>query len=173
MKWTQRITPAIVLLTLTTACAPADDVDTMDDPAVEPGAVTAPAAPAELEARSDAFGDAWNQDDPNVIAAFFTEDATVRADTATFNGRQEILENWLQPGVEVVGNLSVEGETWEQSGQDYRAAGRFTYTATTPEGESTQTGTYETTWTRGTDGQWYVSAMTSMADPAPATTTGQ
>lgn len=167
MTCMRRFTPGALLLLTLTACAPADDAELADAPAV--GAEqAAPAAqvPAELEARAEAFTAAWNQDDPAVIAEFFTENATVAADTATFNGRQEVLEGWLEPGIEAVSDLAVQDQQWEAVGQDFLSTGRFTYSYTSPEGDGSITGTYETTWTRATDGQWRVSRMTSTPDPA-------
>ena len=102
----------------------------------------------------------------------FTEDATVVLnDTATYNGRQEIQENWIRPGLEGISDLETQDQVWTANGADYRSSGRFSHMMTTPEGEVTVTGRYETTWTRDTDGQWRVRSMRINADPA--TTTGQ
>lgn len=164
MTCMRRFTPAALLLATLTACAPADDAEPADAPAAAEQAEPTP--PAELEARGEAFTAAWNQDDPAVIAEFFTEDAMVAADTATFNGRQEILEGWLQPGITAVSTLRVQDQQWEAVGGDYRSTGRFTYDYTSPDGDGSMTGTYETIWTRDADGQWRVSRMTSRPDPA-------
>jgi uncharacterized protein (TIGR02246 family) len=157
-------------LTLAAACAPADDAGVEDMPA-DTGIAAPPAPPAELEAAGDAFTAAWNQEDPAVVAGMFTEDATVVLnDTATYNGRQEIQENWIRPGLEGISDLETQDQVWTANGADYRASGSFSHMMTTPEGEVTVTGRYETTWTRDTDGQWRVRSMRINADPA---TTGQ
>jgi ketosteroid isomerase-like protein len=171
MTRARRFTPAALLLLTLTACAPAEDAELADAPAAgaeqaAPAPQTGPEVPAELQARGEAFTAAWNQDDPAVIAEFFTENAAVTADTATFNGRQEVLEGWLEPGIAAESTLAVQDQQWEAIGQDFRATGRFTYSYTSPEGDGSVTGTYETTWTRDADGQWRVSRMTSTADPA-------
>ena len=167
----KRVTPVVaLLLTLAAACAPADDADVVEMPAPDTGAAAAPAPPAELEAAGDAFTSAFNQDDPAVAAGMFTEDATVVLnDTATFNGRQEIQENWLRPGLEGGSDLETQDQVWTADGADYRSSGRFTHMMTTPEGEVTVTGRYETTWTRDTDGQWRVRSMRINADPMTPT----
>ena len=169
----KRVTPVVaLLLTLAAACAPADDAGMEDMPAPDTGMAAAPAPPAELEAAGDAFTAAWNQEDPGVVAGMFTEGATVVVDdTATFNGRQDIQENWIAPGLGMVSDLEIQDQVWTADGADYRSSGRFSHMATTPEGEVTVTGRYETTWTRDTDGQWRVRSMRINADPA--TTTGQ
>jgi len=167
----KRVTPVVaLLLTLAAACAPADDAGVEDMPAPDTGTAAAPAPPAELEAASDAFTSAWNQEDAAVVAGMFTENATVVLnDTATFNGRQEIQENWIRPGLEVGSDLEVQDQVWTADGADYRSSGRFSHVMTTPEGEVTVTGRYETTWTRDTDGQWRVRSMRINADPAAPT----
>ena len=169
----KRVTPVVaLLLTLAAACAPADDAGLEDMPASDTAMAAAPAPPAELEAAGDAFTAAWNQEDPAVVAGMFTEDATVVVnDTATFNGRQDIQENWIRPGLEVGSDLEVQDQIWTADGADYRSSGRYSYTFTTPDGDATLTGRYETTWTRDTDGQWRVSSMSTTEDPA--TSTGQ
>jgi ketosteroid isomerase-like protein len=143
-----------------------------DMPAPDTSMAAAPAPPAELEAAGDAFTAAWNQEDPAVVAGMFTEDATVVVnDTATFNGRQDIQENWIRPGLEVGSDLEVHDQVWTADGQDFRSSGRFSYAVTTPDDDVSLTGRYETTWTRDTDGQWRVSSMSTTEDPA--TSTGQ
>jgi ketosteroid isomerase-like protein len=169
----KRVTPVVaLLLTLAAACAPADDAGVEDMPAADTGAAATPAPPAELEAAGDAFTSAWNQEDPAVVAGMFTEGATVVVDdTATFNGRQEIQENWIAPGLGMVSDLEVQDQVWTADGADYRSSGRVSHIATTPEGEVAVTGRYESVWTRDTDGQWRVSSLRVNNDPA--TTTGQ
>ena len=169
----KRVTPVVALLfTLAAACAPADDADVAEMPAPDTGAAAAPAPPAELEAAGEAFTAAWNQEDAAVIAGMFTEDATVVVDdTATFNGRQEIQENWIAPGLGMVSDLETQDQVWTADGADFRSTGRVSHTATTPEGEVAVTGRYESVWTRGTDGQWRVRSLRVNNDPA--TTTGQ
>jgi ketosteroid isomerase-like protein len=167
----KRVAPVVaLLLTLAAACAPADDAATEDMPAPEAEVPAEPAPPAELEAASGAFTAAWNQEDAAVLAGMFTEDATVVADdTATFNGRQDIQENFAAPGLDMLSNLEIQDEVWTADGQDYRASGRYSYTATMPEGDVPVTGRYENTWTRDTDGQWRVSSMRTNNDPPPTT----
>lgn len=167
----KRVTPVVaLLLTLAAACAPADDADVVEMPAPDTGAAAAPAPPAELEAADDAFTAAWNQDDPAVVAGMFTENATVVLDdTATFNGRQEIQENWIAPGLGMVSDLEVQDQVWTADGADYSGSGRVSHVATTPEGEATVSGRYEITWTRDTDGQWRVSSLRVNNDPATPT----
>lgn len=167
----KRVAPVVaLLLTLAAACAPADDAAIEEMPAPELEAPAPPAPPAELEAASEAFTAAWNQDDAAVLAGIFTEGATVVADdTATFNGRQDIQENWIAPGLGMVSDLEIQDEVWTADGQDYRASGRYSYTATTPDGDVSVTGRYENVWTRDTDGQWRVSSMRTTNDPPPTT----
>ena len=169
----KRVTPVVaLLLTLAAACAPADDAGMEDMPAPDTGMAAAPAPPAELEAASDAFTSAWNQEDAAVVAGMFTENATVVLnDTATFNGRQDIQENWIRPGLEVGSDLEIQDQVWTADGADYRSAGRYSYTATLPDGDVPMSGRYESTWTRETDGQWRVRSMRATDDPA--TTTSQ
>jgi ketosteroid isomerase-like protein len=169
-----RLAPAVVLLwTLATACAPADDVE-IDDAVPEAAEMRPPASavPAELETTGERFTEAWNGEDAEALAAFFTENARViDDDTATFTGRMEIQERWLRPALPVVSNLQDSDQTWEPVGDDFRSAGRFSYTATTPDGDVVVTGRYENLWTREADGQWRISSMRSTADPQPTTGT--
>lgn len=173
MTWI-RPAGAVALLVFLAACAPDDAEDTADvAPAAE--AAPAPAAPpAELTAAEAASLQAWNQDDPAALAMYFTENATaVENDTMRFNGRAEIQANWLANALPVLSNLQTQEVRWEPVGQDFRSAGRYTVTVTTPEGTSQGSGTYESMWTRDADGQWRVSSMTVRDDPAPAAATGQ
>jgi ketosteroid isomerase-like protein len=70
----------------------------------------------------------------------------------------------------VVSGLEDTDDVWTAQGQDFHAAGRFSYTAPTPDGDVPVTGRYEATWTRDTDGQWRVSSMRSNNDPMTTTT---
>lgn len=166
----KRVTSVVALLLTLAACAPADDAEVAEMPAPDTGMAAAPAPPAELEAASDAFTAAWNQEDPAVVAGMFTEGATVMVDdTATFNGRQEIQENWIAPGLGMVSDLEVQDQVWTADGADYSSSGRVSHVMTTPEGQVTVNGRYESTWTRDTDGQWRVSSLRVNNDPATPT----
>lgn len=165
-----RVSSAVVLLFALAACAPADDTATDELPPPEAPAPAPPAPPADLEAANEAFTAAWNQEDPAVLAGMFTENATVvNNDTASFTGRQEIQDNWLQPGLAVISGLESNDGVWTAQGQDFQATGTYSYTATTPDGDVPVTGRYETTWTRDTDGQWRVSSMQTHNDPMTTT----
>lgn len=158
------------------ACAVDDDdadgmpADTMADTmAAMPAAGT---APADLQARDDAFVAAWNGSDPAALDGFFTDDAVVVDDTMTYTGRQQIREQWLASNVAVVSNLQVHDVRWEPSGSDYRATGHYTMRVTLPDTAMDVSGRFEDTWTRGADGQWRVRSMNITTDPPPAMTTG-
>jgi ketosteroid isomerase-like protein len=169
MYWMRRrITPLAVLLTavLAVGCADRDDSYTAED---ADAVHTTPATtewPAELQARSEAFRESWNQDDPAVVAAFFTEDAVVTADTATFRGRDEIRDRWLE-GVGSITAVQVHDETANASGSDWTSSGRYTMTIAMPDGPVQASGRYDNVWTRGADGQWYIRSMNVVEDEPP------
>jgi ketosteroid isomerase-like protein len=172
MKRNHLIPAAVMLLSLVTACAPADDVETEDTtPQATELAPPAAAVPAELEAAGDRFTAAWNGEDAAAVAAFFTDNASVTVDTSAYNGRMEIQERWVQPGLPMISDLEIQDQTWEPVGEDFRSEGRFTHAASTPDGDISVTGQYENVWTRAADGQWRISSMRVTSDPQAPTGT--
>jgi uncharacterized protein (TIGR02246 family) len=154
------LTICALLLPFGVACEP---------PAEEPDALPAEeaapeAAPAELQMATDRYIDAWNGDDPEAVAAFFTEDATAVVDDETFQGRAGILEGWL-PNVPAVSNLVVTDEMMERIGDDWQGTGTYAGTIAPPDEEAMETtGRYTVVWTLGPDGQWRIRSSEVHAD---------
>jgi uncharacterized protein (TIGR02246 family) len=156
-----------VLVALTAAACdrqPDEDAllpqDTAELPATDAG------VPADLEAASNDYIAAWNGSDPSAAAAFFHEDATATVGDETHNGRAGILEGWLAPNVQAVTNLQLHDESWRQVGDEYHGTGRYTLTATPPEGETiAQSGRADVTWTRDAAGQWRIRSTNVQPDP--------
>jgi ketosteroid isomerase-like protein len=165
----RRTAAAVIIAAAMLGCGGTDGEDAAANPDSANAAVAQ--APAELTARGDAFEAAWNQEDPAAVAAFFTEDAVVTTDTATFTGREAIQRDWIVD-LPAITNLSVVDDPPVAQGPDYRGAGRYTMTLTTPEGPVQVTGSYDAVWTVGLDSQWYIRSMTVRADPPPAASTG-
>jgi uncharacterized protein (TIGR02246 family) len=151
---------------LVTACAllapfavgcepPAEEPDVF--PAEEP-APPVEAPPAGLESATDAYIAAWNGDNPEAVAPFFTEDAVVTVNEDSFQGRTEIAEGWL-PVVPGIANLEITETSTERIGDDWYSEGTYTATITEPDQEPVETsGHYTVTWTRDADGQWRIRA---------------
>jgi uncharacterized protein (TIGR02246 family) len=148
------VTACALLVPFAVACEPpAEELDVF--PAEEPGP-PAEAPPAELESATAAYIAAWNGDDPEAVAPFFTEDAMVILNDDAFQGRTEIVEGWL-PLVPGVANLAVTEMSVERIGDDWYSEGTYTATITEPDQEPVETsGHYNVTWTRDADGQWRI-----------------
>jgi uncharacterized protein (TIGR02246 family) len=158
-----------LLVPLVMACG-RDADDTVPAPGTDPAAAPeAPAtgqatAPPELASRVEQYTAAWNGNDPAAVAAFFTDDATVRVGDDTFNGRQEIQSTWLQnvPGIT---NLQIIETRSEQIGQDFRSEGTYTHAPfQSPDGTTSTGGRYTVTWTQAADGQWRIRSTEVMSD---------
>jgi uncharacterized protein (TIGR02246 family) len=168
-----------LLVPLTFACArDADDTDPpppADVPAAAPAPAPAPAQgaraemPPGLQNRVNAYTAAWNGSDPAAVAAFFTDDATVRVGDDSFSGRQQIQNGWLQ-NVPNINDLQINETSSEQRGQDYYAEGTYTHAPvqTGPTAGATR-GRFNVTWTRAADGQWRIRSTEVMPE-TPATT---
>jgi uncharacterized protein (TIGR02246 family) len=154
------LTVCALLLPFVVACEPP-----AEEPDVFPAEEPAPeAAPAELQMAIDRYIDAWNTDDPEAVAPFFTENATAVVDDETFQGRAGILEGWL-PNVPAVSNLVVTEEITERIGDDWRGAGTYAATIAPPGEEAMETtGRYTVVWTLGADGQWRIRSTEVHAD---------
>jgi uncharacterized protein (TIGR02246 family) len=154
--------PCAFLVPLLVACEPA-----AEEPAVFPAEEPAPiveAPPAEVQTAIDRYVAAWNGDDPEAVAAFFTEDATVVVDDDTYRGHAEIVEGWL-PTVPAVSNLRVTDQMVERVGNDWRGEGTYAATIAPPDEEAMETtGRYTVVWTLGPDGQWRIRSSEVHAD---------
>lgn len=156
-------------LPLATACEgdTADEAVVVSDTALTTTAAAPAAAqlPPDLEQRSQAWMAAWNGSDPAAVAEFFTEDARAVVDDSTFTGRAAIERGWLANNVPAVSNLQATDESVRQSGSDWVASGRHSYTAQPPEGEAEQgSGSHEVTWSQGPDGTWRIRSITVRGD---------
>lgn len=169
MKRMHRFAAVLLVLGLG-ACAPDDEeMADAEGAAEQVDMPAASAAPADLQARSDAYLAAWNAEDPDALAAFFAENATAADnDTLTFTGRQEIRDGWVAEALPVLSNLQISDETWEAMGSDWVNRGRYTYTLNVPDQPEMQaSGTYEAVWTRGADGNWVIRSSTTRDDAPP------
>jgi ketosteroid isomerase-like protein len=170
MKPTYRST-AVALAVLATALSACGDRTARDDAAMDtpPATIGAPgagAAPTELQDESASFTAAWNQEDPLLAAEYFTDDAVVEVDGNTMTGRQQIMQEWLQPNVPAVSNLQTHDERWEAAGDEYRGSGRYTMNIAA-EGQTQQaSGTFDGTWVRRGE-LWRIRTMTIRNDNPP------
>jgi uncharacterized protein (TIGR02246 family) len=153
-----------LLVPFAVACEPAAD-EPDADPFLfdeEPAAVDAP--PPALEVATDRYVAAWNGDDPEAVAAFFTADATAVVDDDTFQGRAEIQEGWLQL-VPDVSNLEATETSVRRVGDDWQSEGTYTGTISAPDAEPMDaSGRYTVTWTRDADGEWRIRSTEVHAD---------
>lgn len=117
------------------------------------------AVPAEARSASRGFIAAWNAEDPNAVAAFFTEGATGKMPDGTMlNGRSEMLTKWIRPQLPRTATLTTSGETamMMNGGNTIHATGN--YSEATTDGK-TETGRYMIMWARQADGSWKISSM--------------
>jgi uncharacterized protein (TIGR02246 family) len=152
---------------LNVACNGDADEDGAVFVAEEPAATPAMAMqiPPELELQVDGYLDAWNGNDPDAAAAFFTDDATAIVQDSTYSGLAAIRQRWLTPNVAAVSNLQVSEEMVDRRGDDLVVVGSHSYTITLPDGTTDQaSGRNTTTWTRGADGSWRIRATTIQDD---------
>ncbi len=163
-----RLAGMVVLVLAAQACEKkAPDTAAMTDTtmtATTPPAPATMAPPAELKAQSDAMIAAWNQKDPAKPAAFFTADATVHADTATYTGAADISKRWIKPGLPMLSDLAVSDQSFTGSGDMMTETGKYTEKMTEPKKAAVNVaGTYTATWTRvGAD--WKVKDLTVHSD---------
>jgi ketosteroid isomerase-like protein len=170
MKPTYR-SAAILAAVFATGLVACGERDTRDDTMLDtpPAGIEAPAgtAPAEVQGEADSFEAAWNQDDPILAAEYFTDDAVVQVDDNTFTGRQQIMQQWLEPNVPAISNMQTHDQRWEAAGEGYRGSGRFT-ASTAVDGQTQEiSGTFEGTWVRVGD-VWRMRALTIRNDQPPA-----
>jgi ketosteroid isomerase-like protein len=170
MKPTYR-SAAVLAAVFATGLAACGERDTQPDATLDapPATMEAPgaAAPADLQGEVDSFEAAWNQEDPILAAEYFTNDAVVEVDGNTMTGRQEIMQQWLEPNVPAISNMRTHDQRWEAMGQEYRGTGRYTANVTADGQVQETTGTYEGTWVRQGD-VWRIRTFTVRNDnPAP------
>jgi ketosteroid isomerase-like protein len=151
-----------------TACGDRTDQDdtAVDTPPATVGAPAGEAAPTELQEEADNFTAAWNQEDPLLAAEYFTDDAVVDIDGNTMTGRQQIMQQWLQPNVPAVSNLQTQDDRWEAVGDEYRASGRYSMNIAADGQTQQASGTFEGTWVRRGD-LWRIRSMTIRNDNPP------
>jgi ketosteroid isomerase-like protein len=172
MKPTYRNALAMVAALVVTGLAACGDRTAEDDATLDapPATIGAPAAgataPSELQDEVDSFEAAWNQDDPLLAAEYFTDDAVVQVDDNTMTGRQQIMQQWLEPNVPAVSNVQIHHDRWDAAGEEYRGSGRFTMD-TAAQGQTQQaSGTFEATWVRRGE-FWRMRALTIRNDSTP------
>jgi len=156
-----------ILLPLAMACEREPEAEPM--PADAPPATMEDAAPpADLMSASDRYIAAWNADDAAQVAAFFTDDATVTVNDDVYSGRDEIVAEWVEPGVAIVHNLEVTEQITERVGEDYRSAGTYTHIMDPPDAEPFEvSGRYTATWTLDADGEWRILSSEVHQDEQP------
>lgn len=157
------LTGAFALLLLVQACSE-KPADTAAADTAATMAMPAPAAPAELTARSEAMAASWNQDDPAVAAAFFADSATVTVDDSTYSGVAAIRDRWIAPGLPVLSDLTVTGQAFTGSGTSMTETGRFSEKITLPgKDPMTNSGSYTVDWTN-VNGTWMINRFTVKGD---------
>jgi len=162
------LTGAVALVLFTQACSekPADTAAA--DSAAAMAMPAAPSTPPELTARSAEMLAAWNQDDPDVAAAFFADSAIAVADDSTYTGRAAIRDRWIAPGLPMVSDLSITGQAFAGSGASMTETGRFSETITPPgQAPMPNTGTYAIEWTN-LNGTWQIVRFTVKTDKPAA-----
>lgn len=164
------VVPSVLTLAALSACTDkkADTGAAMDSSMTAVAPATISEAPAELKAQSDKMIAGWNQEDPAVPMSVFTADATVHQDTLAFIGADNILNQWVKPGLPVISNLSVSNQVFSGTADAMTETGNFTETVTVPKKPAaTNAGTYTATWVKAGP-EWKVKDLT-IKSSAPAT----
>jgi ketosteroid isomerase-like protein len=160
--------PLACALVLTTVVAcdsagedPAREPPHGERPGAEAPAMTTPATgspPPELRAAAERFESAWDGDDPDAVARFFTEDATASVADVTLSGRDDIAAGWIAPAVPIISRLRLMEDSIRPGGDGWRSDGTYTHDATLPGAETVRDhrGRYSFTWTREAHGDWLI-----------------
>jgi 8-oxo-dGTP diphosphatase len=114
--------------------------------------------PPELRAAAERFESAWDGDDPDAVARFFTEDATASVADVTLSGRDDIAAGWIAPAVPIISRLRLMEDSIRPGGDGWRSDGTYTHDATLPGAETVRDhrGRYSFTWTREAHGDWLI-----------------
>lgn len=161
----------LFVLALTLAfCAPAR--------APEAPAPRAPATPmsaeallAELNPRGGAaIVQAWHGDDPEELAAFYTDDAVLVVDAETvYRGKAAIREGFLRPWAPSIRSLTPTIEHVVGGTEEMTLIGTYTAEVSPPNGPAYEAqGTFGNTWVRQPDGAWKIRASVSSTPSAAA-----
>ena len=146
---------AVATLLLAGACSSSTTSTTTDTSAGVAPANTA--TPSDLSERSREFLTSWNQDDPNVVLAFYAPTAVVTQGDSTYSGSDRIRTNFLA-GLGGLSDLTVSEQVYTGSGNEFVERGNYKFTMTAEGGPQAVSGTYETTW-RKESGKWVITTM--------------
>lgn len=148
-----RVARGLLLLLAVQACA--SDAPESDAPPAD--ARDAMSAEAEIRSTGARVVAAWNGDDPAAVAAYYTSDAIVTADS-TYRGRDEIRDRWVAPMLPLLAELAVSDVEVTETREGYTATGRYSYVLTLPDSSPVQVnGTYRNTW-RQENGTWLIAS---------------
>ena len=143
-----------LLLALAAQACTSDAPESDAPPSAAGDAVSAEAEIRSTEARVVA---AWNGDDPAAVAAYYTSDAIVTADS-TYRGRDDIRDRWVAPMLPLLADLAVSDVEVTETGGGYTATGRYSYVLTLPDASPVQVnGTYRNAW-RQENGTWLIAS---------------
>ena len=132
--------------------------------------MSADALLAELNPRGGAaLVKAWHGDDPEAVAAFYTEDAVFIDERGTvYRGRAEILKGFLRQWVPAIRTITPTIEHVSGGMEQMTLVGAYTARVTTQDGSSYDArGAFSNTWMRQSDGSWKIRASLNSA-PARA-----
>jgi uncharacterized protein (TIGR02246 family) len=148
-----RVACGLLLVLVAQACT--SDAPESDAPPSDAG--DAVSGEAEIRSTGARVVAAWNGDDPAAVAAYYTSDAVVTADS-TYRGRDEIRDRWVAPLLPLLADLAVSDVEVTETGEGYTATGRYSYMLTLPDSSPVQVnGTYRNTW-RQENGTWLIAS---------------
>lgn len=146
----RRFAVPLALAAALQGCATAGTTPVVDP--VAAGTTTGIAVPGELLSSHGGYLAAWNADDPARLAEFFVPDAHVVAGPDSFHGQAQITR-WLSRTLPVMSDVEARPDAFTRVGEEISERGSVRYTVSPPGGmPASQTGSYTTVWTRGSDG---------------------
>lgn len=161
--------PAFFVLALTLASCVKSSAPEAPVPRVPSTQMTAEALLAELNPRGGAaIVQAWHGEDPEAVAAFYTDDAVLVVDAETvYRGKAAILEGFLRPLVPSIRRITPTIEHVVGGPEAMTLIGTYMAEVSPPTGLAYEAqGTFGNTWVRQPDGAWKIRAS---ANSSPTT----
>lgn len=139
------------------------------DPAPQ---MTREALLAELNPRGGAaLVKAWHADDPDAVAAFYTEDAVlIDARGTVYRGKAEIASGFLRTWVPAIRQITPTIERVVGGRDQMTLLGRYTAVVDRAGSTYDAEGVFSNTWVRQPDGSWKIRASLNSA-PSPVSAT--
>jgi len=117
---------------------------------------------------------AWHGDDPEAVAAFYTENAVFIDDRGTvYRGRAEILNGFLRRWVPAIRTITPTIEHVAGGREQMTVVGGYTAHVTNQDGSSYDAqGVFSNSWVRQSDGSWKIRASLNSAPSRGSGTAG-